>query len=47
MNAVMKLWHIDDTTLPIDKESQVVYAYRFRIRRAGEFDLTLRRKCEG
>lgn len=35
MNAVMKLWHVDDDSLPIDMESQVHYADRFRIRRAG------------
>lgn len=35
MNAVMKLWHVDDGDLPIDMESQVVYADRFRIRQAG------------
>ncbi|KAJ9667263.1 hypothetical protein H2201_002464 [Coniosporium apollinis] len=42
MNAVMKLWHIDDGDLPIDMESQVVYADRFRIRKAGDKEYTLK-----
>lgn len=42
MKAVMKLWHIDDTSLPIDMDSQVVYADRFRIRRAGDKEYSLK-----
>lgn len=41
MKAVMKLWHVDDISLPIDMESQVIYADRFRIRRAGLYCYTL------
>ncbi|KAI9375891.1 hypothetical protein BJX61DRAFT_492494 [Aspergillus egyptiacus] len=32
MNAVNKLWHVADSTLPIDLDTQVVYPDRFRIR---------------
>lgn len=39
MNAVMKLWHVDDETLPIDISQQVYYADRFRIRQPGLFFL--------
>jgi hypothetical protein len=35
MKATGKLWNIKDSTLPIDLDSQVVYADRFRIRKAG------------
>lgn len=42
MSAVMTLWHINDTSLPIDMDSQVVYADRFRIRRAGDKEYSLK-----
>jgi hypothetical protein len=37
MKATGQLWHVEDETLPIDIESQVHYADRFRIRHAGKF----------
>jgi hypothetical protein len=33
MDCVSKLWHVSDSSLPIDLTSQVVYADRLRIRR--------------
>ncbi|KAI1342308.1 DUF1479-domain-containing protein, partial [Xylariaceae sp. FL0016] len=42
MESVMKLWHIEDETLPIDMASQVHYADRFRIREAGDNEYSLR-----
>lgn len=42
MKSVMKLWHVDDETLPIDMDSQVHYADRFRIRRAGDKEYSLK-----
>ncbi|KAL4733204.1 hypothetical protein BDV11DRAFT_175917 [Aspergillus similis] len=32
MTAINKLWHVSDTKLPIDLDTQVVYPDRFRIR---------------
>ncbi|KAK4496205.1 hypothetical protein PRZ48_012185 [Zasmidium cellare] len=42
MNSVMKLWHVEDDSLPIDMDSQVHYADRFRIRRAGDKEYSLK-----
>ncbi|KAL2848405.1 hypothetical protein BJY01DRAFT_246418 [Aspergillus pseudoustus] len=42
MDAVTKLWHVGDPSLPIDLDSQIVYADRFRIRAPGDTEYTLK-----
>jgi Protein of unknown function (DUF1479) len=42
MHATAKLWHVSDPTLPVDLASQVVYADRFRIRKPGDTEFTLK-----
>jgi hypothetical protein len=42
MHASSKLWHVSDSTLPVDLASQVVYADRFRIRKPGDTEFTLK-----
>lgn len=42
MSSVMKVWHLDDPDLPIDMSSQVHYADRFRIRRPGDKEYSLK-----
>ncbi|KAL4879707.1 hypothetical protein BJY04DRAFT_228891 [Aspergillus karnatakaensis] len=42
MNAVTHLWHVSDASLPIDLDSQVNYADRFRIRAPGDTEYTLK-----
>ncbi|KAL4947401.1 hypothetical protein BDW69DRAFT_204434 [Aspergillus filifer] len=42
MNAVTHLWHVSDPSLPIDLDSQVNYADRFRIRAPGDTEYSLK-----
>lgn len=42
MSSIMSLWHVDDSTLPIDLSSQVHHADRFRIRRPGDREYSLK-----
>jgi hypothetical protein len=41
-NAVSKLWHVSDPSMPVDFTSQVAYADRFRIRHPSEDEYPLK-----